>query len=404
MGHSTDARERRRSVALDPANAKLHYLVGQVDCYSMDPAEVREGMEQIRRATELNPMQPEYWSGLASACGSTGDAICADQAMKHTLALAPTTPRYRWIAANYDLAQNRSREALKEFQQLLKMDPTYAPETFRLCLRIVNDPERIYQGILADRKDPHLNFAFINYLLAHDQGAQAYPVWQDTLALNESFPFAMARPYLDWLVRQGPNQDAVNAWLALQAHGIIKRSPSDSADNMVFNSGFEQPLLNAGFGWRVKMEPYTRVSLDDSVTFEGQKSLRVDFTVSRNTNDEPLYQISPVSPDHCYRLQAYVSSDSISSDSGPRLRVRDPNCVSCLNVMTVGTVGTTSWHMVDMDFCTGPETRQVEISIWRPRSLGFPDEITGRFWLDAISLREDKSREQGRLDSSKPRS
>ena len=404
MGQSSNIQEVREAVALDPANPQLLYRLGRINSYSMDASEVREGMEQLRQATRLASTQPEYWSALASACESAGDATCADRAMQRTLTLAPTTPRYRWNAANDELVHGRADEALGEFQKLLEMDPEYAPQTFRLCLQYVGDPGKVFRSVLANRKDPQLNFSYINYLVAHGQGAGAYLDWQATFALNKTFPLSQARPYLDWLVLQGPDQEAASVWRDLESHGIIRRPPADTADNLVFNSGFEEPLLEMGFGWRVREEPYTRVVLDDSGAYAGDRSARVDFTVSRNEDDEPLFEIVPVSPGHSYRLQAYVRSEDISSSSGPRLRVTDPNCPHSLDVSTDGTVGTTGWHPVSINFSTGPATRQVQISVWRPRCLAFPGDISGRFWVDAVDLKDDTALEPPAVKASAPSS
>lgn len=404
MGQSSNPQELRRAVAMDPANAGLHYQLGQVDSYSMDPSDVQEGLKQLRQATELAPTRPEYWSGLASACESAGDNACARHAMQRTLSLAPTTPRYRWNAANDELAHGHPDEALSEFRKLLELDAQYAPEAFRLCLKYVGDPGEVFQRVLASRKDPQLNFSYINYLVDHGQGAAAYPVWQATFALNRTVPFPLTEPYLEWLIRQGRVRQAVSAWSDLESHGIIRGSSTNSGGNLVFNSGFEQPLLEGGFGWRVRKEPFTRVGLDDSRAYAGHQCARVAFTVSRNNNDEPLFEIVPVSPRHAYRLQAYVRSEDLSSNSGPRLRVTGLNCSRCLDVSTEGTVGTTDWHRVSVNFSTGVSTRLVQIAVWRPRSLTFPTDISGRFWVDAVSLKDETSRKGQALKASVPAS
>jgi len=72
------------------------------------------------------------------------------------------------------------------------------------------------------------------------------------------------------------------------------------------------------------------------------------------------------------------------------LRVLDPDCPHCLDVTTETTVATTPWHTVSARFATGAETRFLRLSVWRPRSRSFPTEITGQFWLDAVSLKPQK--------------
>ena len=115
--------------------------------------------------------------------------------------------------------------------------------------------------------------------------------------------------------------------------------------------------------------------------------MRLDFTVGQNDEYEAVYQIVPVAPDEAYLLTAYTRSESIASDSGPRLRVLDLACPACLNVSSETTVGTTPWHAVSLMFSTGPHAQVVRVSVWRPRSRSFPTEITGTFWLDAVSLK-----------------
>ncbi|MGH7972267.1 MAG: carbohydrate binding domain-containing protein, partial [Limisphaerales bacterium] len=256
-------------------------------------------------------------------------------------------------------------------------------------LRYVGDPAKVFQRVLANRKDPQLNFSYINFLVADGQGAEAYPAWQATFDSNQPFQLSQAGRYLDWLVRQGPGQQAENVWRGLESRGIIKNPAGDSDGNLVFNSGFEEPLLGMGFGWRVRKEPYTRVGRDDTGAYAGARSARVDFTFAQNENNEPLFEIVPVAPGHSYRFQADVRSEDISSGSGPRLRVTDPDCSHCLDVSTDDTEGTTDWHPVSVNFSTGPAARQVLISVWRPRCMSFPSDISGRFWVDAVSLQDD---------------
>ena len=50
------------------------------------------------------------------------------------------------------------------------------------------------------------------------------------------------------------------------------------------------------------------------------------------------------------------------------------------------TMGTTPWHPLRLSFSTGPQTRAVRLSFWRPRSRVFPMEISGTCWLDVVSL------------------
>jgi hypothetical protein len=112
----------------------------------------------------------------------------------------------------------------------------------------------------------------------------------------------------------------------------------------------------------------------------------MDFTVGRNENYIGPLQFVPVVPNQDYLLKAYVRSQNITSDSGPRLQVIEPGCPTCMNALSETTQGTTPWHLVTLKFITGPNTHLVGVLVLRQRGRSFPNEITGSFWMDSVSL------------------
>jgi len=182
----------------------------------------------------------------------------------------------------------------------------------------------------------------------------------------------------------------------LQALGVIPpgspRRPAEgqTADaahrQYVFNGGFEETPLNAGFDWRYQSLPFASVTFSNAAAHSGSRVARIEFAGERNDESEPVYQWVPVQPSRPYLLTAFVRTQAITSDAGPRLRVLDPRCAAGLDAATEPTIGTTPWHQVHVSFTTGPQTRLVKIAVWRPRSRAFPFDITGTFWLDDVSL------------------
>jgi hypothetical protein len=129
--------------------------------------------------------------------------------------------------------------------------------------------------------------------------------------------------------------------------------------------------------------------------------LRIDFTVSRNEAYQPLYQLVPVAANQAYTLTAYVRSQEITSDSGPRLQVVDPIHSNGPNAMSESTVGTTPWHPISLNFCTGPDTKLVQVSILRVLGRTYPTEISGSFWIDTVVLKPSGSGTAGSCPASK---
>jgi len=202
---------------------------------------------------------------------------------------------------------------------------------------------------------------------------------------------------------------------------LLAKSPGERENsNLIYNGNFEQPLLNAGFDWRIQPQRYVAISFVPSEgvaravkpalsaaeeskpaqsngaletgnrkpeTVLGKRSLLLRFTVPDNSDYEPVHQLVPVVPGQTYLLSAFVRSEAITSDSGPRLRVTDPKCPACLNVETEDATGSSPWRQVSQQFQAGPETEVVRVSVWRPHGRSFPMDISGRFWVDDVSLR-----------------
>ena len=396
LASNPDIGRLRRAEALDPANASLERLLGSVLC-TLEQPNTPEGLGHLRRAIELSPNQAINWSALASACELSGDNECADQAFERALSIAPAVPGSEWAAANHYLATNRTDQALPHFERLLKLDPGYDWQTFRMCIRATGDPDLIFQKVVAPLDDTRLNLSYVNFLSSQGEMESARRAWTASMARATPFLFEAADPYLERLLQLGQGQEAESVWQDLEKLGAVKRPAPDSVNNAIFNGDFEEPPLNAGLDWRTRSIPYLFVDFADTAAQHGKRCLRVEFTVPRNDEFLAAYQLVPVAPASEYLLKAWVRTQNVSSDSGPRLRVLDTSCPSCLNALSDTTVGTTPWHQISLRFLTGPETQLVDLSVIRLRSRAFPTEITGAFWLDDVTLTPLGSAGQARV-------
>jgi tetratricopeptide (TPR) repeat protein len=391
LGRSTEVSALRKGLALDPDNPELHHRLSQLYGDSLELSNLTAGVAEAGRAIALNPNKFDYWLNLASACESIHDNACATRAVHRALMLCPMTPRIWWVAGNYFLRTNRPETALPCFQRLLELSPDYLAPTLDLTLRVYGDPKMILEKVVGGGSDVGLALAFADFMSANNEFDAAHQAWRQVAGRGATFPFVAVRPYLEHLLSKGRYQEAQAVWLYLEQRGVIAKPADSESSNLVFNGGFEQPPLEAGFDWRSTPSPYVSVDFADPSAYNGAHCLHADFPVSQNDEFELVYQILPVDPGQTYLLEAYVRSRDITSDSGPRLRVVDPDCSACLSVSTESTTGTTAWHSVSVSFIAGKQTRVVRVSVWRPRSRTFPMDISGSFWLDDVSLRPVKS-------------
>ncbi len=387
LGESGETATLRKAIALDPSNPELHHRLGMVLCDSLGDADRAEGLKHLHRAIELNPYAARYWSDLAFVCELGGDTACATQGVEQAVKLSPMTPALHWVAANTFLRAGQTDAAMAEFRRLLELDPSYAPATFHVCLGSLDDPQLILERVLPSGRDPRLKLAYLNFLLANGMADKAHQVWMEAVKAGTSFPLPLASPYIEHLLALGRFEEAQGAWRDLEQLGVISNPGAGEEGNLVFNGDFEQTPLGVGFDWRNPSGPYIALDFADAGAHSGKHCLRIDFTVRRNEEYIPLYQFVPVASNQTYLLTAYVRSQDITSDSGPQLRVMDPVHQRGPNMMSETTIGTTPWHQISLKFCTGADTKIVQIAVMRVRSRAFPTEITGSFWLDTVALK-----------------
>jgi tetratricopeptide (TPR) repeat protein len=386
-GSAEDLKQVQRAVALDPSNPWFYDKLGLICLYSVRVAKPAEAVKYLKQATALAPRKAGYWVDLASACDWNADLACSDAALEQALKLGPMVPRLEWITANHYVRTGRPAEALPHLRRLLELSVDYAWPAFGLCTRVFGDPEIILRQVLPAQRDPTLKLSLADFLSAQGQSAVADRVWSEIASARVAFPFRLVQPYFQRLLDTGRIDQAEGVWNNLKRLGVVRASKEDSGDNLVFNGSFEQVPLNAAFDWRFNKLPYVVSDFQDPSASAGAHCLRIDFTVARNDDAEPVFELVPLSPNTTYTLTAQVRSQDITSESGPRLRVTDPACPACLDRQSDSTVGTTPWHRVSLRFSTGGSTCLVRLSVWRPHSRTYPLDISGSFWLDEVSIK-----------------
>jgi len=387
LARSFNFADLQKARTLDPDNPEILRQLGLHYAFSSEEYNPQKGREFLHRAVDLSPHTASYWKDLAKVCDSQKDSACADQAYDHARALQPMMPGLEWTVANYYLQTERVDAALQAFQHLLTMDPQYSWQVFHLCVGVTDDPLLVYEKVLPPGGDPLVELKYVDFLSEEDRWDSAYQVWGRIAASIAPFKFSPIEPYLNRLLERGRIREAQTVWLDLQRLRVIPKPEVESHGSLIYNGGFERLPLAAGFDWRFVRTTYLSLDFAAPSAYQGSRCLRVDFTVARNEEYEPVYQIVPVIANQTYLLAAYTRSEDITSDSGPRMRVVDVSCAGCPSAFSETTIGTSAWHPVSVKFTTGPETQAVRVGVWRPRSRTFPVEIKGSFWLDDISMK-----------------
>jgi tetratricopeptide (TPR) repeat protein len=332
-----------RAIRLDPSHPALHYRLGVLQLFSLEKPDSFTAFDHLHKAAELSPNSGPYWLALATAAESVGNTRAAQDAIQHALKCRPMSPDYWWRAANFYLRAGQNESAWDHCRRVLELSPGHAELVFRLCQRAAGDFHVVSDKVLPLDASPTLRLAYVDFLSRHGDYEGAFRAWRQ---LGSNLPrtkvtFSSAQSYIDALIAGSRLNEAMTVWHDLLKLQVITRPASANPEDAVFNGGFEQVPLNAGFDWRVTQKPFVVADLQASPAFRGTKAARVDFTVKHNEEYEILYQFALVEPRREYRLEAFVRSEGITSDSGPRLRIVDAESPARLDVATPPVLGTT---------------------------------------------------------------
>jgi tetratricopeptide (TPR) repeat protein len=371
----------------DPTNADLIHHLGSL--YYTDPTEANPALavKYLREAVSLNPRRWDYWMDLGVACDAASDLACSDHAFAQAEALNSQTPAIMWSVGNHYLLTDRPEKAFPAFRHLLDLDSQYLIMVYRLCFRATRDPQAIYDGIAADAPNPSIRFSYLQFLCSLADYEGAMKIWAEMISGPDPQPDpALVKPFLDLLMDHSQIDDAQEVWGDLQRASVIPPNPPPDAPNILYNSGFDRPPLNTGFDWHVSDSPDLDFDLADPTGYAGGKCVRIEFPVGRDAEYYLLSQVVRVQPNTRYQFSAQVRSDSLTSQSGPRLRADEIACADCAVRTSDPTVGSTSWHQVDLEFTTERQTQALRVSFWRPKEQNFSRDITGTVWLGELTL------------------
>jgi len=374
-----------RAVKLDPSNADYHMQLGGLYEYSPVDIQLGKAEEHFRRATHLNPYDPEAWLDLAAAVQFQGRLGEAEACFRQVDLLAPNLPIYQWPLANFYLLQDNTDEAFRHFRAVLAGTNRYDANVFSMAWKATDDAGKILQQLIPERVATE--FSYLNFLLAQHHLDQADAVWKRILAGQEQFSPGSASPYIDNLIAARRPEEAYQVWTDLQKKGLIRYSFTPSETNLMSNGDFEDEMLNFGFAWRIVPMEGVYAGLDTSNYHSPSHALLVQFSGNQNVFYGHVLQYRMVSPGQAYRLHAFMKTEGITTDSGPRLQVYDAYSFAALDKSTEDLTGTSDgWTPLLLDFTTGPKTQLIVVRLIRVPSKKLDNLVSGKVWLDDVQL------------------
>jgi tetratricopeptide (TPR) repeat protein len=374
LAEDTTPQSLKAALQLEPSNAEFHYRSGR---YSLLAQDFPSAVADFQAAIALNPYDARYWLDLASANLASDDLPGTQRALARAMDVDPTTPEVVWQAANYELVQGNTDQAVRRFHDLVEHDADSLLAVLNVCWRATRDPELIAEKVLPARADSH--FTFIRFLGTKHEPEAADKVWRHLIALKQPFPVQLAFPYFDYLLSQGEAARVSEAWEQLATADPDLRAYVP-ADDQIVNGGFELDLLNGGLDWRYLPKSGVTAIIDINRAHSGKRSLAINFTGA--PEDAGVYQFVPVRANTHYEFSGFMMAEDLETVSPPRfslLGMRENRPY----VLSEGVSSSGGWQQLEGEFTTGPEDDLLLLRVVRSPSQRL---IRGKVWVDDVKL------------------
>ena len=358
-------------------------MLGHYYQWDFTHSDVPRALADYQHAVRDNPLGADYWIDVASASEATGDDASARQAFARAQAAYPASAEVAFYYGNFLLRQQEYAAAYAQLRRASVTDPKLLPVVISRVWRSSEDANQMLDQVLPANLDAYAQ-ALAFFCAAH-RSDEALVVWERMRRLGKSIPLDETFPLLDELIHEDRADDAKRAWReALAAAGLPNEEPVGGS--LIWDGSFKQEFAEGGLGWRWDSPGDTSIDFDPQAGPSGSRAVRLDFTGGANVAIDAPSEYVAVEPNEHYRFHASMRTDSITTESGMRFAIADPNHAGAANVVTDSVTGTTRWTPVEADVATGSDTHFLVVRLVRYPSRLFDNKLDGTVWIADLSL------------------
>jgi tetratricopeptide (TPR) repeat protein len=375
--------EVERGVALVPGDGEAWDQLGRMRQWDFMNSDLPGAIDDFRKAVDYDPRSAHFWMDLAAAYEQSGDDAGAREAYLRAKAVYPASAEVAFYYGNFLLREQEYPEAYAELRRAVATDPTLLPLAISRTWRSSEDTEELLSNVLPADQEAYLEA--LDFFASIHEAEPGLAVWQRLVALGKGLPMARINSFFEELIREDRADDARRVWRqALVAAGLPVDEPANG--NLVFNGNFKRDFLGEGLDWRWTDLADAEMEFDPEPGPNSSRAVRVDFNGGTNLMlDEPKEYV-PVEPGRSYHFHAYMRTEGITTESGMRFSLADPNHPGGLNLQTVDFTGSHAWTAVESDFATGPDTHFLLVQLFRGPSRLFENKLDGTVWIADLSV------------------
>jgi tetratricopeptide (TPR) repeat protein len=381
--HSTRLDVIERGVALEPGNAEGWDVLGrhrQLDFANLDPV---EALADYQRAVQDDPLSATFWMNLAGAYEANGDVAGAQHAFEQARSVYPLSAEVAWNYGNFLVREDQDAAGYAEIRQAVQSDPSLLRLAISRVWRASRDVNVLLDQALPADVDTYVQA--LNFFASIRQTDAALAVWHRLVSLGQVVALSQTFPFFDELILDDRSAEAKQVWVeALAAAGL----PHDQTlhHSLIWNGDFSRDFDNGGLGWRWNPNWSVAIDFDKAPPSYGVRTVRLDFGGGTNLEVTGPMQYVPVEPSRAYHFHAYMRTEEITTESGMRFSIFDPNHNGVVNVLSDNFTGSHPWTAAEMDVTTGAHTHFLVVRLLREGSRLFENKLSGTVWIADVSL------------------
>jgi hypothetical protein len=374
--------EMEQGAALVPQNADAWDRIGRYYLLSFADPDIPQAISDFQRAVKIDPFSEDYWLDLASAYDASGNTPAAQDAYDHAREVYPASALVAWNYGNFLLREGKESEGYTEIQRAVAGNPELLPLAMSRAWHGTADVNQLLDHVIPPNVDSYVQA--LNFLAGIHQMQAGLTVWTRLVELKQPIRLDVVFPFLQELVREDDADDARRMWNeAVLASGETQLSASD--DSRISDGMFEGTFPNGGLGWIWQPTPGATIDFDASTPSGKGRSVRLDFSGGVNPTLTQPSQYAAVEPGRTFHFHAAMRTQDITTDSGLRFDLHDPNHDGP-DIQTDNFTGTHPWTSIDADVPVGPETHFLLVRLFRAPSRFFDNKLGGTVWITDVSL------------------
>jgi tetratricopeptide (TPR) repeat protein len=380
---STQIGQVERGVTLVPGDGAAWDQLGRMRQWDFMNSDLPGAIEDFWRAVDYDPRSAHFWMDLAAAYEESGDDARAREAYLRAKAVYPASAEVAFHFGNFLLREQHYPEAYAELRRAVATDPTLLPLAISRTWRSSEDVDELLNNVLPSNQEAYLEA--LDFFASIHEADPGLAVWQRLVALGKGLPIARINSFFEEMIREDRGDDARRVWReALIAAGLPVGEPANG--NLMFDGNFAREFLSEGLDWRWIGLDDAEMEFDPEPGPNGSRAVRVDFNGGTNLAlDEPK-QYVPVEPGRIYHFHAYMRTEGVTTESGMRFSLTDPNHPGGVNLQTADFTGSRAWTAVESDFTTGPDTHFLLVQLFRSPSRLFENKLEGTVWIADVSV------------------